>query len=139
MKTFILILSMVFSVSVYSQKPHHPNHRPHPHPGPKKVIVVKPSPFRPAKIMVYHPIWGPKYAFHRRWVYFSKYNFYFDNWRNHYVFWNGSMWISQPAPPPAVINININSEKHDELKENEDDVDDIYQNNSAHQGEYKSE
>src|SRR5687768_8985619 len=57
--------------------------------GPKKVVVVKRSPYRPKKLVVYHPVWGPKFAIHRRWVFFPRYNFYWDNWRNSYMFWNG--------------------------------------------------
>ena len=114
---------------------HGPGHR---HAGPAKV-VVKPSPFRPAKIVVYRPVWGPKYYIHRRWVYFPKYNIYWDNWRNHYVFWNGSIWFSQPSPPPVIVNINLENEKHYELKEADDDTDDVYKGNDTHKSEYKPE
>jgi hypothetical protein len=38
-----------------------------------------------------------------------------------------------------VVNINIDNEKHYELKEIEDDVDDVYQTNETHQTEYKAE
>ena len=105
--------------------------RPH-----RRVVVVKPSPFRPARVAVYHPYWGPKLIIHRRWVFFPKYNIYWDNWRNHYVFWNGTLWISQAAMPPVLVNVNLNTEKHYELKENEDDVDDVYKGNDAHKSEY---
>jgi len=107
------------------------------HAGPK--VIVKPSPFRPAKVVVYHPVWGPKYYIHRRWVYFPKYNIYWDNWRNHYVFWNGSVWFSQPSPPPVIVNVNLENEKHYELKDSDDDTDDVYKGNDTHKTEYKSE
>jgi hypothetical protein len=147
MKLYKKIIPIVITVfllgsgSLLAQKKgghHGGGHRvhPHKHPGHAKVII-KPSPFRPAKIVVYHPYWGPKRVIHRRWVYFPKYNIYWDNWRNHYVFWNGSIWFSQPSPPPAIVNINIDNEKHYELKEDEDDVDDIYQGNDNHKTEYK--
>ena len=100
-------------------------------------VVVKKSIYRPGKIVVYHPFWGPKHAFNHRWVYFPRHNFYWDNWRNHYVFWNGTVWYSQPSPPPAVININIDNEKHYELNDKDDDVDDVYQGNDSHKTEYK--
>ncbi len=110
----------------------------HRHVGHTKVII-KPSPFRPAKVVVYRPMWGPKHYIHRRWVYFPKYNIYWDNWRNHYVFWNGSIWFSQPTPPPVIVNVNLENEKHNELKEDEDDVDDVYKSNDTHKSEYKPE
>jgi hypothetical protein len=102
-------------------------------------VVIKPSPFRPAKIVVYHPVWGPNYYIHRRWVYFPKYNIYWDNWRNQYVFWNGSIWFSQPSPPPVIVNVNLQNEKHYELKEKDDDTDDVYKGNNVHKTEYKAE
>ncbi len=102
-------------------------------------VVIKQSIYRPAKIVVYHPFWGPKRAFNRRWIYFPRYNFYWDNWRNHYVFWNGTIWYSQPSPPPTVVNVNIDNEKHYELKDSDDDVDDVYQGNETHKTEYKPE
>ncbi len=100
-------------------------------------VMVKKSIYRPGKIVVYHPFWGPKRAFNHRWVYFPRHNFYWDNWRNQYVFWNGTIWYSQPSPPPAVININIDNEKHYELNDKDDDVDDVYQGNETHKTEYK--
>ena len=117
---------------------HHGGHHKHPH-AHNKVVVVKRSPFRPAKVVVYHPYWGPKRVIHRRWVFFPKYNIYWDNWRNHYVFWNGTIWFSQPTPPPVIVNVNIDNEKHYELKEDEDDTDDIYKGNDTHKSDYKPE
>lgn len=105
-------------------------------PGPHHVIVKK-SIYRPAKIVVFHPYWGPKRVIHRRWIYFPKYNIYWDNWRNHYVFWNGTIWFSQPTPPPVIVNINLDHEKQHELKEDEDDTDDVYKANDTHKSEYK--
>jgi hypothetical protein len=113
-------------------------HRHHHH-GPHKVAVVKRSPFRPAKVVVYRPFWGPKYKIHRRWVYFPKYNIYWDNWRNHYVFWNAGLWVSQPTAPPVIVNVNLENEKHYELKEDDDDTDDVYKGNDTHKSEYKPE
>ncbi len=110
---------------------------PHPHHGAK--VVVKKSIYRPAKFVIYHPFWGPKRAYNRRWVYFPGHNFYWDNWRNHYVFWNGTIWVSNPSPPPTVVNINIDNEKHYELKDSEDDEDDVYKTNDTHKQEYKPE
>ena len=104
---------------------------------PNKVIVR--SMYRPNKIVVFHPYWGMKKNFNRRWVYFPRYNFYWDNWRNCYMYRNGTVWITNTTPPPVIVNINIDNEKHYELKENDDDVDDVYKTNDSHQTEYKPE
>lgn len=127
----ILIVSLLTTSSkALAQKRGH--HHPHKHRHAKKVVVVKRSPYRPAKVVVFHPVWRPKYAYYRRWVYFPKYNLYWDNWRNHYVFLNGPIWVSQAAAPPIIVNVNLENEKSKELKEEEDDVDDIYKDNSSH-------
>jgi hypothetical protein len=134
----ILIISLLLSSIAFSQKGRghgHGHGHGHPHAHPNKVVVVKRSPFRPAKITVFHPYWHPKFAYHRRWVFFPGYNLYWDNWRNHYVFWNGAIWVSQAAAPPIIVNVNLEKEKHRELKENEDDVDDIYKSNEEHKKE----
>lgn len=131
-----------FTFGAYAQKghPHHP-HRgkaAHPH-HPHKGAVVRVSPFRPHKVVVYHPHWGKRYAFNHRWVFFPKYNFYWDNWREMYVYRNGAVWVSNVMAPPAIVNINIENEKHYELKETEDDNDNIQDLNDTHQKEYKPE
>jgi hypothetical protein len=138
----VFTLLVLGNTEVVAQKKggHHHGGHPHKHHGPgKRVAVVKRSPFRPAKVIVYRPVWGPKHYIHRRWVYFPKYNIYWDNWRNHYVFWNGTIWFSQPSPPPVIVNVNLENEKHYELKEAEDDTDDVYQSNDGHKTEYKPE
>lgn len=104
-----------------------------------KVVVVKRSPYRPKKIIVYHPVWGPKHHIHRRWVFFPKYNIYWDNWRNSYLFWNSGAWVVNTSPPPVIVNVNLENEKHYELKENDDDLDDVYKGNDSHKTEYKPE
>ncbi len=130
----ILIVSLLaMSSKVAAQKKGgHPHHN---HPKAKRAVVVKRSVYRPAKVVVFHPVWRPKYAYHRRWVYFPKYNLYWDNWRNHYVFLNGPVWVSQAAAPPVIANVNLESEASKELKEEDDDTDDIYKDNSAHKAE----
>lgn len=109
----------------------------HPHHEKNKVVVVKRSPYRPNKVIVYHPYWHKNYAYNRRWVYFPKYNLYWDNWRNHYVFYNGTIWLSQPTAPPVIVNVNLENEKKAELTEDSDDVDDVYKDNSKHKEEVK--
>ncbi|MCE3228082.1 MAG: hypothetical protein K0S32_2633 [Bacteroidetes bacterium] len=142
MKTIrlLLLVTFLFSLKGFSQRGHgHGHGHNHGHRHGKKVVVVKRSPYRPRKVVVYHPVWHPKYACNRRWVFFPKYNLYWDNWRNHYMFWNGTIWISQPTPPPVIVNVNLESEKHYELKEKEDDEDDVYKGNDSHKTEYKTE
>ena len=63
----ILVLSLlIMSSKVAAQKKGH--HHPHKHRHAKKAVVVKRSAYRPAKVVVFHPVWRPKYAYHRRWV-----------------------------------------------------------------------
>ncbi|MBA2611683.1 MAG: hypothetical protein H0U95_06925 [Bacteroidetes bacterium] len=135
-KYLIIIISLFVSTNFFAQKG-----RGHGHGGHRgrhgKVVVVKRSSYRPAKIVVYHPYWRPKYAYNRRWVYFPRYNFYWDNWRNHYVYYNNNVWVSQPTAPPVIVNVNLENEKSVELNETDDDVDDVYQNNSKHKEEIK--
>lgn len=138
----VIALFLLGYSNLSAQKKGHGHHggkgKGHHHHRPGKK-VIKRSVYRPAKIIVYHPHWGPKRAYNRRWVYFPKHNFYWDNWRNHYVFWNGTIWLTNPTPPPTVVNITIENEKHYELKDDDDDVDDVYQSNNDHKTEYKPE
>ena len=131
-----IALILVSFTNLNAQKGHHHHPKKHAH---RKTVVVKRSPYRPAKVVVYHPHWHPAYTYHRRWVYWPKYNLYWDNWRNHYRYWNGTIWVSQAAVPPIVVNVNLQNEKHSELKEDEDDNDEIESSNSSHKSEYKGE
>lgn len=132
--SFLLFGLEAFAQRVVVKERHGRRHHPH-----RRAVVVKRSPYRPAKVVVYHPYWRPHYAYHRRWVFFPRYNLYWDNWRNQYVFWNGNMWLSQPAAPAVVVNVNLEQEKSVELKEDEDDVDDVYKGNDMHKTEYKGD
>ena len=135
----LIAVALIGSVNLFAQKGGH-GHGGHGgirHGG--KVAVIKGSRFRPAKIVVWHPGWGPKRAFNRRWIFFPRYNFYWDNWRNVYVYRNGTVWVNNSTPPPTVVNVNIDNEKHYELKENEDDTDEVYSNNESHSKDYKPE
>lgn len=141
MKTIklLIILSLFISIDCFGQKGKG-RRQGHAHrPGHGKVVVVKRSHYRPKKVVVFHPVWRPNYTYNRRWVFFPKYNLYWDNWRNHYVFWNGTVWLSQPTAPPVVVNVNLEKEKHYEMKETEDDKDDVYKGNDNHKSEYKPE
>lgn len=143
MKTIKLLALLVFifaGADLFAQRGHHHGrgrhngHHGHPH-----KVVVKRSPYRPHKVVVYHPHWRPHHAYQRRWVFFPRYNMYWDNWRNHYVFWNGAVWVSQAAAPPVIVNVNLDKEKSTELREEEDDVDDVYRSNEQHKNANKPE
>ncbi len=105
----------------------------------RRGVVVRRSIYRPRVVVVHRPVWGPNRAFNRRWVFFPRYNLYWDNWRSMYVYRNNTIWISNPVPPPALININLDSERNYELKEDEDDIDDVYRTNERHTTEYPNE
>ncbi|MDP2385032.1 MAG: hypothetical protein Q8M29_01555 [Bacteroidota bacterium] len=129
----VILFILLQSTSLFAQKKAH-----HKHGGNKKVVVVKNHHHHGHKHYkpVYHPVWGPKIGFYRRWVFFPRYNFYWDNLNSQYVYWGGNVWIRTASPPPAIINVNISNEKKYELKEPEDTINDIYGNNSAHKTEY---
>ena len=147
MKTIkiIFLLAITFAISTvsYGQGRHGGggNHKGGHHNGGRNhhngKVVVRRSHYHPHHVVVYHPGWRKNYSYNRRWIYFPKHNFYWDNWRNHYMFWNGTIWLSQSTPPPVIINVNLATEKHYELKENDDDVDDVYSSNPDHKTEYK--
>lgn len=142
MKTLlILFFSLLLSIS-FAQRGHgnghHNNGRPvkvvHKHHHQKKVVVVHHrSPYRPKHVAVYRPAWAPHYAYNHRWVYFPRRNMYWDNWRNHWVFFNGTIWISQVACPPGVKEQELRNDRQRELPETNDDVDDVYRDNTVHQ------
>ena len=133
---FLILFSFMISASLlFGQRGgHHEHGNRH---RSKEVVVVKHSAYRPNNVVVYHPYWHSNYEYHRRWVYFPHYNMYWDNWRNHYVYRSGDVWISQPTAPAIIVNVNLQKEKHMELREDEDDMDDVYDRNSHHQSRYK--
>ena len=100
-------------------------------------VVVRHSRFRPRKVVVFRPAWYPRLTCQRRWVYFPRYNFYWDNWRNHYLYFNGTVWLSKSDPPPNAKDIVLAEEKFYELDETDDDNDDIALANSKHKEKYK--
>jgi hypothetical protein len=141
------ICMILITNSVFSQKGHGNGHgkgNGHGHKGSKVVVknghphgkVVVKSRYRPAKMVVYHPHWRPAASFHRRWVYFPRHNFYWDNWRQGYYYMNGPVWVFNATPPPVIVNVNLANERNYELQENEDDVDDVYIVNGKHKTVY---
>lgn len=103
----------------------------------KKVVVVRHSRFRPRHVAVFRPHWHPRLTCQRRWIYFPRYNFYWDNWRNHYYYFNGTIWISKSNPPANASGVALAEERFYELNESDDDNDDIALVNKEHQEKYK--
>jgi hypothetical protein len=97
-----------------------------------KTVVVKHKGSRAPKVVVYHPRWAPKKVYYRRWVYFPKYNFYWDNVREVYVYRNGNVWVTSAKVPAIVVNVDLSNEKQVELSEENDSVDEVYKNNEQH-------
>ena len=126
--TVLILMSFLYSEPVLAQYAR--GHRVH-HKHVRKAQFK--SRHRPAGVRVFYPKWHPKRAYHRRWVYFPKYNIYYDNWRGHYVYRNGNVWASQTVPPPILINVNLANVPHRELSEQEDEYDDVYMDNLYHQ------
>lgn len=138
-KWFFMVLAVLatFSVSAQQRPPQHKHKTVRTHEN--KRVVVNHSRYRPTKIVVYHPVWGPRHAFHHRWVFFPRYNFYWDNWRNMYVYRSNNLWVTSVSAPPIVVNVNLESEHQYELREDWDDNDDVYYNNDEHLKVYKEE
>jgi hypothetical protein len=93
---------------------------------------LKPSNYRPSIRVNYRPSWSHHTIYRRRWIYFPKYNFYYDNWRQMYYYQNNTQWYMNINLPTALLNINIENENHFPLHEDEDDIDEIYRNNKQH-------
>ena len=105
----------------------------------EKVVVVKNKKYHVKKTRVYHPCWAPKANFHRRWVYFPKYNFYWDNYRNVYVIRNKTVWVVSKTVPTEIKYVDLSKEKSVELSDENDEQDSIQDKNTEHQNEYKIE
>lgn len=110
----------------------------HHHHANKKVVVVHKGGGKAYrhKRHIYHPHWGPTIAFHRRWVFFPRYNFYWDNFNNIYVYRSNGVWINSINPPATIINVNITNEKKYELDEASDSVNDVQKENESHLKNY---
>jgi len=133
LKIVILLAFIFITPGLFAQKGHgHGKDHKHGHPPGKVVVKKKRSPYRPASVVVYHPHWHPAYTYHRRWVYFPQYDLYWDNWRNHYVYQSGSVWISRPSAPSFIINVNLEKARSRELEEDYDDEDAVYMYNVNH-------
>ncbi|MES2763016.1 MAG: hypothetical protein V4677_12460 [Bacteroidota bacterium] len=150
-KTIVLLICIILGTNpVFSQKGHgngkghgHGNGHGNGHKGGKVVVkghpqgrVVVKSHYRPAKIGGYHPHWRPNYSYNRRWVYFPRHNFYWDNWRQGYYYMSGPTWVFNATAPAVIVNVNLANERSYELREDEDDMDDVYIVNKKHKTVY---
>lgn len=104
-----------------------------------KVVVVKHKNHRVKKVKVYSPRWSQKAKFHRRWVYFPRHNFYWDNHRNVYVVRTGTVWVVSKNVPSELKNVDLSKEKSVELSEDTDEQDSVQEKNEEHQKEFKIE
>ncbi len=138
--TLVFLLSVVNSYSQKEKRGYHRNHIKRVHHN--KVVVHRHygnygrSQYRPNRIRNFRPMWAHNRNYHRRWVYFPAYNFYWDNWRQMYVYQNNTVWYVNSTPPPTIVNVNIENEKHYELDAKEDDLDSIYKSNATHSEDY---
>lgn len=85
----------------------------------------------------YRPKWCSHREFDRRWVYFPRYNMYWDNYRNVYVYNSRGRWVAEPEPPRVALNVNLSSERFVELGVDLDSRSDAFSFNSRHRIVFK--
>lgn len=101
----------------------------------KAKVVRKKPPVKKTKI--YHPAWGPKFTFRNRWLYFPRYNFYWDNVQNVYIIKRGNAWVVLNSKPKEVEKVDLVTERIVELNDEENKTDAIQEKNSEHKAKYK--
>ena len=92
---------------------------------------------KPSRCKHYRPKWHPHHDFARRWVYFPRYNMYWDNSRDVYVYNSYGRWVAEPEPPRIAINVNLSSERFVELGVELDARSDAFELNSRHRIAFK--
>lgn len=122
---FALMALMAVSGSAFAQRPQRTK-------PVTKAVVFKHKKNHSKRVVVYHPYWAPRMAFYRRWVYFPRLNIYWDNLRGLYVYRNGTVWVTSVSIPAVIVNVDLSKEKHFELPEENDAVDEVYQSNQQH-------
>jgi hypothetical protein len=105
----------------------------------REVVAVRKWHHRGHKVVIFHPVWGPRLAYHHRWVYFPRYNFYWDNVRRVYVYRSNNVWIVNETVPACAIKVDLNAEQKVELPDQADDNDSIQDQNSEHVSLYKAQ
>lgn len=101
-----------------------------------RVVEVREE-YRPRKGRCYHPKWHPRRDFERRWVYFPRYNMYWDNYRGVYVYNSYGRWVAEPEPPRIAVNVNLAAERFVELGIDLDARSDAFTLNSSHRIVFK--
>lgn len=129
----VLLIGLFDSSNAYSQKVVTVKSNPH-----HKTVVVK-NKHGKVKKVVYRPHWAPKRAYHHRWVYFPRHNFYWDNVKHVYVYRNGARWLTVATLPAIYAKVNLEKEKSVELTEVNDSTETVYDNNEQHVKELKVE
>ncbi len=104
-----------------------------------KVVVVKNKNKHVKNVKVYSPRWSHKAKFHRRWVYFPRHNFYWDNHRNVYIVRTGTVWVVSKSVPNELAKVDLSKEKYVELSEDTDEQDSIQVKNAEHLNGYKND
>ena len=128
-----VLFTMIFLLAAFSsnaqkvvvEKRHH-----------NKVVKVCKGHKHYRKGVVYHPVWSPRIAYTHRWVFFPRYNFYWDNWNEVYIVRNETIWVSSKILPKEVENLDLQKENKVELGEENDDLDTIQEKNSDHRVQY---
>ena len=130
----VVILLSIATLNLIAQnnkvivKERHPN---------RKVVVVNKRHGLFRRTVVYHPFWAPRVSYRSRWIYFPRYNFYWDNFQNVYVIRTGVVWVTTITTPKEVEKVDLSKEKSVELSRENDPKDSIQDMNEEHQKVYK--
>jgi len=112
------------------KNPHHEYYQHHQHCR-SEVVAVRKGP-KSSMSRHYRPKWHPRHQFERRWVYFPRYNMYWDNYREVYVYSHYGRWVAYPEPPRIAINADLTSERFFELGVELDTRNDVFSLNARH-------
>lgn len=78
------------------------------------------------EVVYYRPKWHPECRMERRWVYFPKYNMYWDNYNDRYAYCDRGRWVVTRRVPQVVVNVNLARERYYELEEEYDERDNVF-------------
>lgn len=101
------------------------------------LTVVGKKKVHPIKKKLYHPVWGPRLTYKNRWVYFPRYNFYWDNFHNVYIIKRGKAWVVLKTKPKEIERLDLTKEKSFELSEEYNETSAAQEKNDEHQEKYK--
>ena len=86
------------------------------------------------RVVTYHPVWSPTVVYERRWVFCPRYNFYWDNYNNVYVYRSGGIWITSYEHP---VYVDLSRQRYYEIQDG-DAIDVIHRHNRTHMRLYLS-